>query len=530
MVEVPAHGGSITEGVIGTPRFINPLLALSDTDRDLTQLIYSGLMRATPGGDLILDLAKSYEISADGLTYTFVLKDDLTFHDGESISSDDVVFTVNRVTDTSLRSVRRASWEGVSVTKLDEKTVQFTLLQPYAPFMENATLGILPKHLWEDLSSEQFGFSHLNTEPVGSGPYKIRDIKKSSSGIPEYYDLVPFSKFALGKPYVSDIRILFYANSEETLSAFENNEVEAISTVSPSRVREFEDEGGRVMTYILPRVFGVFFNQSQSPIFTEAAVREALYHAIDREKIVEAVLSGFGTPLYGPLPPGSLGFTDNLENKMILRDSEATSSQERAGEILEKAKWKKNEKTGVREKTVNKKTQELVFSISTSEAEELKQAANILKDTWENIGAKVEVKIFKAGDLNQNVIRPRKYDALFFGEIIGRESDPFAFWHSSQRNDPGLNIALYANISVDKLLEQGRVLSLTEDREKVYAQFEKEIKKDTPFVPIYSPDFIYLVPSNLYGVTAGTITTPSERFLDVYLWHTEVGKVWRVFQ
>lgn len=524
MVEVPTSGGTLVEGVIGTPRFINPLLALSDTDRDLTQLIYSGLMRATPSGELIPDLAKTYEISTDGLVYTFTLKDDLTWHDGKPILSDDIVFTVNRVKDSILRSPKRASWEGVSVQKIDDKSVQFTLLQPYSPFMENATLGILPEHAWEHVTSEQFNFSNINIEPIGSGPYKIRSIKKDSSGIPEYYDLAPFHNFALGKPYLNNIRIHFYANAEEALLAFKNNNVEAVSTISPLRAREFVEKGRRIITYTLPRVFGVFFNQNQNSIFTETAVREALYQAIKRDEIVQTILSGYGTSLFGPLPPGSLGFVQ----KEISPENE-TSSLEIAEAILEKAGWKKDAETGFRKKTVNKKTQELQFSISTSEADELKNTVQVLKDTWEKIGAQVEIKIFKAGDLNQNVIRPRKYDALFFGEIIGRESDPFAFWHSSQRNDPGLNIALYANISGDKLLEQGRVVSKAEERAKIYQQFETEVKKDTPFVPIYSPDFIYMVPSKIRGMRSGTITTPSERFLDVYGWHTETIYVWKIF-
>ncbi len=212
MVEIPSRGGSLTEGVMGAPRFINPILAISDADRDLTALVFSGLMRATPDGALIEDLAESYTISEDGLAYTFNLKKDITWHDGKPLTAADVIFTVQKVQDSIIKSPKRASWEGVSVEKTDDHTVIFNLKQPYAPFLENTTLGIIPEHLWHNVGSEQFSFSTLNTEPIGSGPYRIRGIKKDSAGIPKYYDLVPFGNFALGRPYINSIRVRFYAN------------------------------------------------------------------------------------------------------------------------------------------------------------------------------------------------------------------------------------------------------------------------------------------------------------------------------
>lgn len=523
-VEVPARGGSLVEGVLGTPRFINPLLAISDADRDLTSIIYSGLLRATPDGILIPDLAHSYTVSPDGLTYTFTLKEKIKWHDGEPITADDIVFTIMKVKDGALRSPKRASWEGVSVRKIDDKTVEFTLLQPYSPFLENTTLGILPEHLWKNVSTEQFSFSELNVTPVASGPYRIRSVKKNSSGIPEYYDLVPFRHFTLGRPYIAALRIKFYPNSEKLVEALESAAIESASALSPERLETVTKRNRTTLTYTLPRVFGAFFNQNQNAIFTDKAVREALYTAIPRDILVEKILGGYGIEIFGALPPGSLGYVEERRE-----ETDEETLRARAEEILEKAGWKKNPETGVRVKTVAKKKQELRFSIATSEAEELKRAAELIKQSWEKIGALVEVKIFKTGDLNQEVIRPRKYDALFFGEIIGRESDPFAFWHSSQRNDPGLNIALYANITTDKLLERGRVTLDTEERANIYRQFESEIRDDVPFVPMYSPTFIYIVPKKIRGIETGTITIPSERFLDIHKWHIETTRVWKFF-
>ena len=148
---------------------------------------------------------------------------------------------------------------------------------------------------------------------------------------------------------------------------------------------------------------------------------------------------------------------------------------------------------------------------------------------WEDLGARVEIKAFDTINLNQNVIRAREYEALLFGEIIGRDLDLFAFWHSSQRNDPGLNIALYANIDADSLLEDARIINNKDVREKKYIAFTEEIKKDIPAVFIYSPDFLYILPKKIKGFEAQKIIIPSERFLNIHNWFIETEKVWKIF-
>ena len=526
MVQVPAKGGSLTEGVVGTPRFINPLFAISDADRDVLTLVYSGLMRATSDGTLTTDLAKSYEVSKDGLKYTFVLKDNLVWQDGSPITVDDVIFTVQKAQDPSLRSVKRANWDGVTVEKINDKTVIFTLDRPYSPFLENTTMGILPKHIWKDIDSEQFGFSKFNIEPIGSGPYKITNIKKDNTGIPQYYDFVPFKKYALGEPYISKLRIKFYPNSDTLLESFNDGQVESINSISPESAEKITNNNIVIKSTPLPRVFGVFFNQNQAKIFTDKTVRKALNIATNKEKIVNEILYGYGTVMNSPIPPGALGYEKSTTN------DEFTSPEERvayAKSLLEDDGWKFDDEKKVMIKKTKNSEKELSFSISTSEVPELKAVANELKEQWEKIGARVDVKIFEIGSLNQKIIRPRKYDALLFGEIVGRGSDLFAFWHSSQRLDPGLNIASYANIAADKLLENAREITSTKKRIEKYKLFQEEIKSDLPAVFLYSPDFIYVLPKKIHGVEINNATTPSERFLNISNWYIETNNVWKIF-
>jgi peptide/nickel transport system substrate-binding protein len=522
VVSAPARGGSLSEGLIGSPRFINPVLAVSDADRDLSALVYSGLLKATPTGDYTPNLAERYEISPDGITYTFYLRANATFHDGTSVTADDVVFTITKAQDASLKSPQRANWDGVSVAAVDSHTVRFTLKAPYAPFIENMTLGILPKHLWQDVSDEEFPFSELNTSPTGSGPYKVRSISRSQGGIPSSYTLSSFTDYALGEPYLTTLTLRFYQSEQALENAVQSGDVEAASGLSPANLELAKDQG--LKTAALNRVFGVFFNQNQSEVLRDHAVRAALNSSINRQDLVQSVLGGYGTPLNGPLPPSVAPSSQTVASTS--GDSAIAAQQQ-----LLKAGWQIQNNVLV--KTTGKgssaKTQTLAFTLATANVPELRAAADYLKREWARMGAQVTVQVYEQGDLSQNVIRPRKYDALLFGEVVGRELDLFAFWDSSQRNDPGLNIALYANATADSALDTMRQTQDENQRKVAYQAFANELAKDIPAVFLYAPDFVYTVPNDLQGLDLGFIETPSDRYLSVAEWHRDEDYVWPIF-
>ncbi len=517
LTEVPSKGGSYSEGIIGTPRFINPLLETSDADRDLTILVYSGLMRSLPDGGLVPELAKDYTVSEDGLVYDFTLRDNLKFHDGTDLTAFDIEFTIKKAQDPFTKSQKRSGWEGVQVTVIDEQHIQFTLRQAYAPFIENTTLGILPKHIWKDFTAEEFAFSLYNIEPIGSGPYKISSIKTGKDRTPVSYKLTPFKHFALGSPFLSKLTINLYPNEAAMVEAFKTGEVDAIGGIDPHVARDLANNNVDIKTAELPRVFGVFFNQNQNDILLSNSVREALNTAINREELIGKVLEGYGTPLSTPYA--------YIPNTTEWDESNITE----ANEILESAGWVMNEVTGIREKKVGGTQTALTFTLSTAAKSDLKATAELLHEQWRKIGADVKVSIYENGDLNQNIIRPRKYEALLFGEIVAHDYDLYPFWHSSERNDPGLNIALYANITADKLLEDLRTNLSAEKRSETLDELINEINTDIPALFLYSPQYIYITKSNLQSITINKITLPAERFLTVNDWFIETNKVWDLF-
>ena len=156
LVEVPTQGGTLTEGVVGNPRFINPVLAISEADKNLVALIYSGLIRITPTGEIENDLASEISISEDRRTYTVHIDENARFHDNAPVTAEDVIFTIQKIVDPLIKSPKRGNWNGVVVEKIDELTVSFTIKQAYTPFIYNLSVGILPKHIWKNVSEDEF--------------------------------------------------------------------------------------------------------------------------------------------------------------------------------------------------------------------------------------------------------------------------------------------------------------------------------------------------------------------------------------
>ncbi len=515
-VSVPINGGTLREGIIGTPRFVNPVLAVSDSDKDLSALIYSGLMRLDENGIPVSDLAEAYEISPDKKTYTFVLRDDIFFHDNHKITADDVVYTINQIEHPLIDSPKKANWQGTTVQKIDERTVSFTLKQPFSPFLELATVGIIPEHLWLELSPEEFAFSSLNINAIGSGPYKIIGVKRNSSGIADEFILKSFNKFNLGKPYINKISVISFANEKELGSALSSNKIDIASGLSPERAQALSEKGTEIISQKLPRVFGLFMNKNQNPIFAEQAVVSAVKSAINKKEIIDKVLFGFGTEINGPTPTISSNTEGAAQNPI---------------EILEKAGWVMGEE-GVRTKTDSKtKTKQILsFSITTADTPELSLTADIIKQNLEAIGFSVQIKIYSLGDLNQDIIRPRDYETLLFGQSVTGNGSLYSFWQSSQTKNPGLNVAMYSSAVVDKSLSDLFNATETEVINSALQKMSADIEKNAPVAFLYSP--LYLEAKNSQSLVLGSnsgIILPSDRWSDVHTWYMETEKVWKIF-
>lgn len=529
----PDYGGSITEGLIGVPKRINPLLAQSnDTDKDLSNLVYAGLVKHDGFGKISGDLAESYQVSDDGLTYTFKLRNNLRWHDGKPLNADDVVFTILTAQNADYGSSQRILWQGVEVSKIDNLTVVFKLKNKYAQFLSNATLGIMPKHIWENIKPASFGLSEFNLKPVGSGPYKFYKIRRDTFGNINSFELKAFEQYHLGRPYISKIAFRFYPSETDTIGGYNNNEVDGLGSISAKNLDSIRFLGQlKVKRLSLPRYFAIFLNQNQSRILSDKNVRLGLSYATDKKDIISKTLADNGSVVDSPMMPGIIDITDSVTKYEF--------DIELAKKTLDEAGWKYpassstdqtiREKAPAAPKSKNEKPGEpakLEIKLTTSDWPELIEVANQIKKQWQAAGVNVQIETLPLPELQQ-AIKERSYDALLFGEVLALDPDPFSFWHSSQKRDPGLNLALYDNKDADKLLEEARQTLDHSSRLSKYDEFQKIITKEIPAVFLYSPDYIYAQPAKIKGNDAALISVPSDRFDNVSKWYIETKRVRR---
>lgn len=526
---VPKIGGKYSEAIIGQPRYINPLLApFNDVDRDLSQLVFSGLMTYDNNGKIIPDLAENYEIKDDGKTYEISLKKNVKWHDGESFNADDVVFTIKILQDPEYMSPLRVNWQGIKIEKIDDFKVRFTLSNPYSSFAESLTLGILPKHLWEGIHPKNFSLADFNIKgPIGTGPYKFKNFKKNELGFIKSYTLERNQKFYQRGPYITEIKFLFFFDPEEAISAFNKKMVRGFGSLSFVDQKEFSGKP-KQYSIALPRYFSVFFNSTYSTILSEKNVREALIFGTNIKEISDKIWRGQARIISSPILPEIFGFKE--PTKKYNYDETLSIN------LLEKSGFKDTDGDGFREKTIEKtkqigkqtiKSQEKVpleITLTLPNTPETELIGTLLKEQWKKIGMKANLEILESYEIQQNKINPREYDAILFGEILGMIPDPFSFWHSSQKKHPGLNLSLFGNRDADKLLEEARQNLDDGVRAKKYEEFQNIVLEDYSTLFLYSTPFLYMTDKNIKGINSEKIADPSKRFSNTAGWYIKTTR------
>jgi len=545
-IDIPAIGGEYTEGLIGQPQYINPLYASAkDVDADIVSLLFSGLMKWDPQDGLVTDLASDIVISEDGKTYTVTLRENATFHNGDPVETRDVLFTINAIQDTSYHSPLAVSFSGVTVAQTDEHTIAFTLSEPFAPFLSALTVGILPANVWGSIPAAHVQLASYNLEAIGSGPYRFLEFSKDKTGNLRSYTLERYENYYGESVFIEKITFKFYSDTTSALQAFENHQVEGLGYIPFRQQEELEKRRGLILYYpTIRREIALFFNQDAQAALKSDDLRLALIQATDKQIILNDAARGKGKVIHTPILSDMLGFNESVtdtfdvmaantllndtfdwsEDQTYRLDPNITLEEETTEEeeivVEETAEVVEEEPAGLPANTLR-------FTLTTIDSGEYIRAAELLAEQWKAIGVTLDIKTVAAEDFYSQVLEPKNYQILLTGVLLGVDSDPYPFWHSSQIRSGGLNLAGYTNMDVDTLLEEARVTTDDGVRSEKYREFQDQIHKDMPAIFLYQSSYGYALPDKIQGVSIPSIIFPSDRFADIENWYIKTKKALR---
>ncbi len=504
----PTPGGLLSEGLTGTFTNANPLYATNTADAAVSRLIFASLFKYDSQNHLVGDLASDIQRQKDQTTYIVHLKDNLVWQDGQPLTADDVVYTYRTIQNDEAQSPLMTSWQGINVSKKDNRTVIFQLPDPLAAFPYSLTNGIVPEHLLKNVEPSQLRTADFNTQPVGSGPFSWKFVEVSGTTAAERQQrisMIANSQYYAGRPKLDGFNITTFSDEKHLLAAFAKKQVYAVSGLDylpPTLAKEGAIEHQTPYTSAAM----AFFNNS-NPVLSDVKVRQALTQAVDTSNLVN--VTGKATMLaVAPLLQGQLG-SDPIRHQLAF-------SPKKARALLDQAGWKRA-KDGLRYKD----KQPLAFTLRTQDTKNYAATAQYLQSQWEAIGAKVDIRYYDSNDLQSVIITNHDYDILLYAISIGLDPDVFAYWDSSQASITSqghLNLSEYKSSQADQALEAGRTRADNNLRRLKYNSFLTAWRNDAPALALYQPNFLYVSRGPIFNYERPSLVSSTDRFNNVENW------------
>jgi peptide/nickel transport system substrate-binding protein len=510
----PATGGVYSEALVGSLGRLNPLLDWNNpADRDVNRLIFSSLIRFDERGLPQTDLAESWGVNEEGTIYNFTLRPNAVWHDGEPVTSDDVIFTIELLkSDGSLfpQDIKEL-WKSVEITKLSATTLKFTIPEPFAPFLDYLTFGVLPKHVLEGTPPEGLATADFNINPIGSGPYKFDHLLLEGGQIGGIV-LTSFENYYRKKPFVPQVVFRYFPSSAAALDAYEQGDVLGISRISKDVLDEaLAQPNLSVYTSRMPQVSMVLLNLNnpEVPFLQEVEVRRALLLALNRQRMISNLLNGQAIVADGPIFPGSWAHYDGTEHIEYDPD-QAISLLKSAGYLIPV------EGGGVRAK----EGQSLSFTLLHPADELHTQLAQTMQASWEQIGVQVTLQPVPYDRMVFDHLAPRSYQAALVDLNLARtpDPDPYPFWHQAEATG-GQNYSQWDNRTASEYLEQARVNTDFDVRTRLYRNFQVMFAKELPSLPLYYPVYSFGVDSQVLGVQVPPLSDISDRLALITDWY-----------
>ncbi|MBK7202517.1 MAG: peptide ABC transporter substrate-binding protein [Anaerolineae bacterium] len=509
---IPARGGTYSEGVASNPQYLNPLLShYNDIDRDLVALLFNGLTTLDERGVVVPDLAERWEAGADNLSYTFFLRPNVRWSDGAPFNADDVIFTVSvmQSDDYQWAPWLSALWKSVKATKVDEFTVTFTLSQPFAPFLDYTTIGLLPSHLWARYPVAELTSAQLNTRPVGTGPWQLTQIDA------DHVRLEPNPFFSGPLPYLSGIEFHFYPDTRRVLSAFSRHEINAIAHLYPDDVKSVLKEPElNLFSSTLPGYALIYLNLNSSnvPFFGDKAVRQALRAGLNRQQLIDEGLQGQGLIANSPIQPGNWAYDADV--------AQVSYNPAAARKLLADAGWTDSDADGISDKD----GKPLRFVFLTTDAPDQVALGRLITQQWREIGVGVETQTTSFAGLAADYLSTHNFDAALVTWELSGDPDPYPLWHSTEI-ESGQNYARWNNRDADEAIEAARRTNDQTQRIELYRQFQVVFTDEAPALLLYHPVYTFGVESKVRGVTIGKLNRAADRFRTVSEWYIVTQRV-----
>jgi peptide/nickel transport system substrate-binding protein len=504
-VVVPDYGGTYVEGIAGNPQAINPILAQQNpVDRDLVALIFNGLTRVGAQGTIMPDLAEDWDISADGTTYTFYLRQDVLWHDGAPFTANDVVYTINAMQNPNYPGSPALAelWRSVVVEQLDTYTVRFLLREPYAPFLDYTTIGILPVHILGSVPVEALGDSQFSAKPIGTGPFMVAEVSARHIALqanPEYFR---------SRPYLDRIEFIYYPNDQAVFEARKRGEVAGIARVLPEHLQAVRDDPDLTLYSAPLSGYTLIFLNLDRGVFQDPAVRRAMALALDRQQLVDDILGGQGIVIHSPILPDSWAYDENVR--------QYTHDPRKAVVALEEAGWFDDNGDGVRERG----SQVLAFTLATNDDPTRVRLIHAVSEQLAKVGIRATPEVVGWDELTTEMLPTRRFDAVLSEwQGLPPDPDPYPFWHSSQAMEGGWNVASYISEQADLLLQDARTTNVRDQRIELYRRFQELFSEDMPSLLLYQPVYNYALDKNVQGVQVAPMIDGSQRFSTVSSWY-----------
>jgi len=506
---LPSRPNRHVEAVVGRPEYINPILARQDVDRDLVALIFNGLTRVNERFQIVPDLAQGWQMSENGLVYTFDLRRDVVWHDGTPFTADDVVFTVKAMQERYYQGPSQLAniWRAVKVEKVHRYRVRFTLEEPFAPFLEYTTVGILPAHLLADVPAALLPQQPFNLMPVGTGPFRVSEVHVDEG----YLVLEANPAYFRPPPRLECIEFQFYPNQGAILVAYDQGMVTGVGGLSPRNLEEVRRRSSlQLYSALLSRETFVFFNVAHplAPFLADRQVRQALLLALDRQKLIDQELDGQGVVACSVVLPYTWAYNPDLPCYAY--------NPQRARTLLEEAGWLPPDSMKASADDAGAQPAQLTFSLLVDEVNttHLRLAKEIARQ-WAEIGVEVQVET----GLNLERLRSGRYMAALVESELPADPDPYPLWHSTQADGVGQNYTGFNNRDADELMEEGRQSTDSAHRAQLYRRFQEIWAQELPALPLYYPVYTYVVDQEIGGVQLRLMMGPYDRFRNICEWY-----------